>query len=122
MRISDWSSDVCSSDLLVQTLAGELPPISGGSLHDPHLRVGYFAQHTTDSLDPQASAMLHLRRIDPRASEQSLRNFLGSFNFRGDRAMEKIEPFSGGEKARLALALVVYRRPNLLLLDEQIGR
>ncbi|HEY9546543.1 MAG TPA: ATP-binding cassette domain-containing protein [Solimonas sp.] len=117
-RIGLLGPNGAGKSTLVQTLAGELPPISGGSLHDPHLRVGYFAQHTTDSLDPQASAMLHLRRIDPRASEQSLRNFLGSFNFRGDRAMEKIEPFSGGEKARLALALVVYRRPNLLLLDE----
>ncbi|MFT4045369.1 MAG: ATP-binding cassette domain-containing protein [Solimonas sp.] len=103
---------------LVRTLAGELPPLSGDAMRDPHLRVGYFAQHTTDSLDPQASAFLHLKRLDPRASEQNLRNFLGSFNFRGDRAMEKIEPFSGGEKARLALALVVYRKPNLLLLDE----
>ncbi len=87
-------------------------------MRDPYLRVGYFAQHQVEQLDPKASPMLHLRRIDPKASEQALRNFLGGFNFRGDRAFEAVEPFSGGEKARLALAMVVYQHPNLLLLDE----
>ncbi|WP_028079527.1 ATP-binding cassette domain-containing protein [Solimonas soli] len=117
-RIGLLGPNGAGKSTLVRTLAGELPPLAGGAMRDPHLRVGYFAQHTTDSLDPQASPFLHLKRLDPRANEQSLRNFLGSFNFRGDRAMEKVEPFSGGEKARLALALVVYQKPNLLLLDE----
>ncbi|MGH8445570.1 MAG: ATP-binding cassette domain-containing protein [Solimonas sp.] len=117
-RIGLLGPNGAGKSTLVRTLAGELAALGGHAMRDPHLRVGYFAQHTTDSLDLQASAMLHLKRIDPRASEQTLRNFLGSFNFRGDRAMEKIEPFSGGEKARLALALVVYQQPNLLLLDE----
>jgi ATP-binding cassette subfamily F protein 3 len=80
--------------------------------------VGYFAQHQVEHLDLKASPILHLQRMAPRAKEQDLRDFLGSFNFRGDRAFEAIEPFSGGEKARLALALVVYGKPNLLLLDE----
>jgi len=117
-RIGLLGPNGAGKSTLVRTLAGELAPLSGNAMRDPNLRVGYFAQHTTDSLDPQASPMLHLKRLDPKANEQTLRNFLGSFNFRGDRAMEKIEPFSGGEKARLALALVVYQRPNLLLLDE----
>jgi ATP-binding cassette subfamily F protein 3 len=117
-RIGLLGPNGAGKSTLVQTLAGELAPLAGTAMRDPHLRVGYFAQHTTDSLDPQASAMLHLKRLDPDANDQTLRNFLGGFNFRSDRAMEKIEAFSGGEKARLALALVVYRKPNLLLLDE----
>ena len=107
---------------LVRTLAGELPALSGTATRSPHLRVGYFAQHQLEQLDPKASPLLHCKRLDQalggRASEQELRNFLGGFNFRGDRVFEAIEPFSGGEKARLALALVVYQKPNLLLLDE----
>ncbi|NKF23123.1 ATP-binding cassette domain-containing protein [Solimonas marina] len=117
-RIGLLGPNGAGKSTLVQTLAGAIPPLAGTAMRDPHLRVGYFAQHTTDSLDPQASPMLHLKRVDPQANEQALRNFLGSFNFRGDRALEAVGPFSGGEKARLALALVVYQRPNLLLLDE----
>jgi ATP-binding cassette subfamily F protein 3 len=103
---------------LVRTLAGELPALGGREMRDPYLKVGYFAQHQVDQLDLNASPILHLKRLDPQASEQSLRDFLGGFNFRGDRAYEAVGPFSGGEKARLALALVVYQRPSLLLLDE----
>jgi ATP-binding cassette, subfamily F, member 3 len=107
---------------LVRTLAGELAPLSGTATFSPHLKVGYFAQHQLEQLDPKASPVLHLKRLDQsmggRATEQDIRTFLGGFNFRGDRVFEAVEPFSGGEKARLALALVVYQRPNLLLLDE----
>ena len=103
---------------LVRTLAGELETISGTATRSPHLAVGYFAQHQLEQLDPKASPVLHFRRLDPTATEQEIRSFLGGFNFRGDRVFEAVEPFSGGEKARLALALVVYQRPNLLLLDE----
>jgi ATP-binding cassette subfamily F protein 3 len=117
-RIGLLGPNGAGKSTLVRTLAGELPPLSGNMLRDPYLNVGYFAQHQLEQLDPAASPILHLRRIDPAASEQSLRNFLGGFNFRGDRAFEAVAPFSGGEKARLALALVVYRKPNLLLLDE----
>ncbi|HKY91178.1 MAG TPA: ATP-binding cassette domain-containing protein [Nevskiaceae bacterium] len=102
----------------VRLLAGELAPLAGQCVRSPDLVVGYFAQHQLEQLDPAASPILHLKRMDPQAREQDLRNYLGSFNFRGDRAFEAIEPFSGGEKARLALALVVYPKPNLLLLDE----
>jgi ATP-binding cassette subfamily F protein 3 len=103
---------------LVRLLAGELAPLAGELLRAPELKLGYFAQHQLEQLDVKASAIMHLRRLDSEVPEQALRDFLGGFNFRGERATEAIGPFSGGEKARLALALVVYQRPNLLLLDE----
>ena len=102
----------------IKLIAGKLAPMAGAMIAHPDLVVGYFDQHQLEQLDPQASPILHLRRMDPQAKDQELRDYLGSFNFRGDRAFEAIEPFSGGEKARLALALVVYPKPNLLLLDE----
>jgi ATP-binding cassette subfamily F protein 3 len=117
-RIGLLGPNGAGKSTLVRTLAGELVPLGGDSMRSPHLRVGYFAQHQVEQLDAKASPLLHFRRLDPKATEQSLRNYLGSFNFHGDRVFEAIEPFSGGEKARLALALVVYQRPNLLLLDE----
>ncbi|WP_370300166.1 ABC-F family ATP-binding cassette domain-containing protein [Abyssibacter sp.] len=85
--------------------------------HD-HLRIGYFAQHQVDQLDMDASPLLHLQRDAPKASTQALRSFLGGFDFRGDRVLEPVGPLSGGEKARLCLARIVYQQPNLLLLDE----
>ncbi|MGH8441673.1 MAG: ABC-F family ATP-binding cassette domain-containing protein [Nevskiaceae bacterium] len=117
-RIGLLGPNGAGKSTLVRTLAGELAPIHGTATFSPHLRVGYFAQHQLEQLDPKASPILHLKRLDPKAHEQELRSFLGGFNFRGDRVFEAVEPFSGGEKARLALALVVYQRPNLLLLDE----
>jgi ATP-binding cassette subfamily F protein 3 len=117
-RIGLLGPNGAGKSTLIRTLAGELAPLAGKTMRDPYLRIGYFAQHQLEQLDAAASPLLHLRRLDPQATEQSLRDFLGGFNFRGDRALEAIAPFSGGEKARLALALVVYRRPNLLLLDE----
>ena len=83
-----------------------------------NLVVGYFAQHQLDSLDAKASPLLHLQRIAPTEREQTLRDFLGGFDFRGPRLDEPVLNFSGGEKARLALALIAWGKPNLLLLDE----
>jgi len=117
-RIGLLGPNGAGKSTLVRTLAGELEPQTGKIMRDPYLRIGYFAQHQLEQLDPKASPVLHLRRLDPKATEQSMRDFLGGFNFRGDRAYEAIAPFSGGEKARLALAMVVYQKPNLLLLDE----
>ncbi|WP_293390928.1 ATP-binding cassette domain-containing protein [Nevskia sp.] len=117
-RIGLLGPNGAGKSTLVQTIAGAIPPLKGDAMRDGYLRVGYFAQHTTDSLDPNASPILHLKRLDPNATEQGLRSFLGGFNFKGDRVYENVEPFSGGEKARLALAMVVYQKPNLLLLDE----
>ena len=117
-RIGLLGRNGAGKSTLVRLLAGELEPLAGQRLASPHLAVGYFAQHQLEQLDPAASPLEHLRRLDARAPEQALRDFLGGFDFRGERALEAVAPFSGGEKARLALALVAWRRPNLLLLDE----
>jgi ATP-binding cassette subfamily F protein 3 len=103
---------------LVKSLVGELPLIHGERVAHPDLRIGYFAQHTVESLTEGQSPMWHLKEIAPEAGEQALRNFLGQWYFVGDRAFEKVDGFSGGERARLALALIAYRQPNVLLLDE----
>ena len=103
---------------LVKTLVGELPVINGERVAHPDLRIGYFAQHTVESLTEGQSPMWHLKELAPEAGEQNLRNFLGQWYFVGDRAFESVDGFSGGERARLALALIAYRQPNVLLLDE----
>ena len=103
---------------LVKTLVGELDLLDGERVAHPDLRLGYFAQHTVESLHAGQSPLWHLKEIDPTAGEQQLRNFLGQWNFVGDRAFENVDGFSGGERARLALALIAYRKPNVLLLDE----
>ncbi len=103
---------------LIKTIAGELPPLAGEAIFNKGLAVGYFAQHQIEMLRNDESPLWHLARIASNTREQDLRNYLGSFNFPGDMATTSIETFSGGEKARLALALIVWQRPNLLLLDE----
>ncbi len=103
---------------LVKTLVGDLPLLQGTHNNSEHLNIGYFAQHQLEFLDLDASALLHIQRLSPMVSEQAIRNFLGSFNFHADKALDPIRPFSGGEKARLALALIVWQKPNLLILDE----
>jgi ATP-binding cassette, subfamily F, member 3 len=103
---------------LIKALTGDLEPQGGEITRGEHCYIGYFAQHQLEALDVHASAMLHLQRINAKATEQQIRNFLGGFDFHGDKAVEPIAPFSGGEKARLALALIVWQKPNVLLLDE----
>jgi len=103
---------------LIKTIAGELMPLEGKATLGKGLSIGYFAQHQVEMLRHDESPLWHLAKIAPTVREQELRNFLGSFNFPGDMVTSKIAPFSGGEKARLALALIVWQRPNLLLLDE----
>ncbi|MDR1529381.1 MAG: ATP-binding cassette domain-containing protein [Burkholderiales bacterium] len=103
---------------LIKSLTAHLPLLSGTRHVARDLRIGYFAQHQLDTLDPEASALLHLQRIDPQQREPTLRNFLGGFAFHGDHATRMVASFSGGERARLALALIVYQRPQLLILDE----
>ena len=102
----------------IKTIAGELAVLHGESQLGKGLVIGYFAQHQLEMLRHDESPLWHLARIAPTTREQELRNFLGSFNFPGDMVTSSIAPFSGGEKARLALALIVWQRPNLLLLDE----
>ena len=103
---------------LIKTIAGELRPLQGTALFNKGLAIGYFAQHQVEMLRDDQSPLWHLQKISPTKREQDLRNFLGSFNFPGEMALGSIASFSGGEKARLALALIVWTRPNLLLLDE----
>jgi ATP-binding cassette subfamily F protein 3 len=103
---------------LIKLLAGVIEPLGGRRAAAPDLEVGYFAQHQLEQLHAGSSPLLHLQRLAPRAGEQSLRDFLGGFGFAGERAEAPVAPFSGGEKARLVLAMLVYQAPNLLLLDE----
>ncbi len=102
----------------IKTLEGELNVLSGRIVRSDKLNIGYFAQHQLDTLRPDQSPLWHIQKLSPDVREQEIRNFLGSFNFVGDAALQKTEPFSGGEKARLALAMIVWQKPNLLLLDE----
>jgi len=103
---------------LIKTIAGALPVLAGSAVFNKGLVIGYFAQHQVEMLRDDESPLWHLNRISKNTREQQLRDYLGSFNFPGDMASDAIEHFSGGEKARLALALIVWQRPNLLLLDE----
>jgi ATP-binding cassette subfamily F protein 3 len=103
---------------LIKVLSGDMQPLSGTRLEAEGLNIGYFAQHQLEQLRLDESPLRHLQRIDQKATEKELRNFLGGFDFRGDKVIEAVKPFSGGEKARLVLALLVYKNPNLLLLDE----
>ena len=103
---------------LVKTLVGELPLLAGERSAHPDMVIGYFAQHTVESLRAGQSPVDHLRELAPNESTQSFRDFLGRWNFPGDRAFESVDGFSGGERARLALALIAWRKPNVLLLDE----
>ncbi|GGB82716.1 ATP-binding cassette domain-containing protein [Pseudoduganella buxea] len=103
---------------LIKTIAGELMPLEGIATTGKGLTIGYFAQHQVEMLRHEESPLWHLQKIAPTVREQELRNFLGGFNFPGAMVTSPIAPFSGGEKARLALSLIVWQRPNLLLLDE----
>jgi ATP-binding cassette subfamily F protein 3 len=117
-RIGLLGRNGAGKSTLIKLLANVHGPIQGEFTTAQGLDIGYFAQHQVDTLDPKASPLLHLQRLDKLATEQSLRDFLGGFGFQGDQATREVAPFSGGEKARLALAMIVYQKPNLLLLDE----
>ncbi|WP_420232930.1 ATP-binding cassette domain-containing protein [Pseudomonas sp. ABY48] len=117
-RIGLLGPNGAGKSTLIKNLSGELEPLAGRLTRGENTVVGYFAQHQLDSLDSKASPLLHLQRLAPTEREQILRDFLGGFDFRGARIDEPVLNFSGGEKARLALALIAWGRPNLLLLDE----
>jgi ATP-binding cassette, subfamily F, member 3 len=117
-RVGLLGANGAGKSTLIKVLSGELELLAGEAQRSAHLAVGYFAQHQIDALDLARSPLEHLVGLDSKLGEQAARNFLGGFAFSGDRVFEPVKQFSGGERARVALALLVYREPNLLLLDE----
>src|SRR5690606_11904063 len=117
-RIGLLGRNGAGKSTLVKSLVAEIPLLAGDREAHGDLVIGYFAQHTVEALRAGTSPIDHLREIAPDQPAQVFRDFLGRWNFPGDRAFESIDSFSGGERARLALALIAWRRPNLLLLDE----
>lgn len=117
-RIGLLGPNGAGKSTLIKSLTGELDLLSGERVAGEHLAIGYFAQHQLEKLDVTATPFMHVQRLSPTASDQDIRNFLGGFGFHGDDAFGEVSCFSGGEKARLALALIAWEKPNLLLLDE----
>lgn len=117
-RIGILGVNVAGKSTLVKAIVGELTPMSGELRRGQGLEIGYFAQHQLDQLRMDETPLEHLRHLAPDAREQELRDFLGTYRFSGDFAEAKVAPMSGGEKARLALALIAWKKPNLLVLDE----
>ncbi|GLQ33081.1 ATP-binding cassette domain-containing protein [Litoribrevibacter albus] len=118
MRIGLLGANGAGKSTFIKTLVGDLPLRAGKVTQGMHLYVGYFAQHQLEALDLSSTPLIHVQRISPTASEQSIRDFLGRFGFNGERATDVVKLFSGGEKARLALALIAWQKPNLLIMDE----
>lgn len=117
-RIGLLGKNGAGKSTLIKLLADELKPLSGKRVTGKDLNIGYFAQHQLEQLRPNESPLQHMMRLDPATREQEHLNYLGGFDFKGDMARSSCENFSGGEKSRLALALLIWTRPNLLLLDE----
>lgn len=117
-RIGLLGRNGAGKSTFIKLLSGDLVPLDGKLDLNNNVKIGYFAQHQLETLRVDDSPLDHIRRLAPDQNEQQLRNYLGSFGFIGDQALAKVAPFSGGEKARLVLAMIVYQRPNLLLLDE----
>lgn len=117
-RIAILGPNGAGKSTFIKMLAGQLELQHGTRVTSQGLKIGYFAQHQVDNLHLQDSPLLHLQRLAPKNQDTELRSFLGGFGFVGDRVFEPVANFSGGEKSRLALALIVWQRPNLLLLDE----
>ena len=117
-RIGLLGPNGAGKSTLLKAIAGTLVPSAGNRSTAQNLKLGYFAQHQVEQLREEYSPLWHLRQIEPDTREQEFRDYLGGFDFRGDMASSAVGRFSGGEKARLTLALIVRQKPNLLLLDE----
>ncbi|WP_194091218.1 ABC transporter ATP-binding protein [Vibrio hibernica] len=117
-RIGLLGRNGAGKSTLIKLLSGELNPQGGDLTYSQGVKIGYFAQHQLETLHPEETPLQHLMQIATNQTEQQLRDYLGSFGFQGEKALDKVAPFSGGEKARLVLALLVWQKPNLLLLDE----
>jgi ATP-binding cassette subfamily F protein 3 len=117
-RIGLLGPNGAGKSTLIKLIAGVMEPMTGKRKEAKDIRIGYFAQHQLEQLRAEDTPLKHLQRLDKQASEQDLRNFLGGFGFHGDKALDPVAPFSGGEKARLVLAILVYQKPAVLLLDE----
>jgi ATP-binding cassette subfamily F protein 3 len=117
-RIGLLGRNGAGKSTLLKSLMGTLPLLAGERVEGAHCRIGYFDQHQLEALDLEASPLTHLLRLSPQAREQDMLNFLGGFAFGRDLATAPVKPLSGGEKTRLALAIVVWQRPNLLVMDE----
>jgi ABC transporter, ATP-binding protein len=117
-RIGILGVNGAGKSTLVKAIVGELTPMSGELRRGQGLEIGYFAQHQLDQLRMDETPLEHLRHLAPDAREQELRDFLGTYRFSGDFAEAKVAPMSGGERPRLALALIAWKKPNLLVLDE----
>ncbi|WPC73852.1 ABC transporter ATP-binding protein [Vibrio porteresiae] len=117
-RIGLLGRNGAGKSTLIKLLSGDLKPQGGDLTYSQGVKIGYFAQHQLETLHPEETPLQHMMQIAPDQTEQQLRDYLGSFGFQGDKALDPVGPFSGGEKARLVLALLVWQKPNLLLLDE----
>ena len=117
-RIGLLGKNGAGKSTLIKLMSGKLQALSGEYLSSAGLHIGYFAQHQVDALDMTSTPFMHIQRMDMSMAEQAVRDYLGGFGFHGDEALAKVAPMSGGEKARLVLAMLVFQKPNLLLLDE----
>lgn len=117
-RIGLLGPNGAGKSTLIKSLVGDQSLLAGERSCGEHLRIGYFAQQQLEALDLEASPVLHIQRLSPEASEQDIRDYLGAFDFFGDGALSPVKRFSGGEKARVALAMIAWQKPNLLLMDE----
>ncbi|WP_191602264.1 ATP-binding cassette domain-containing protein [Marinomonas algicola] len=117
-RIGLLGPNGAGKSTLIKSLVGEIMNLSGTLVCGENLNVGYFSQHQLSALDLTASPLLHIQRLTPKVLENEIRRYLGGFGFIGDDALREVSGFSGGEKARLALALIAWTKPNLLVLDE----
>ena len=117
-RIGLLGPNGAGKSTLIKSIVGSIPVLDGNREIGSNFRVGYFSQHQVDDLDLSISAFTHIQRLDETKTEKQIRTYLGGFNFKGDKVKDPIHLFSGGEKARLAFAIISYQKPNILLMDE----